>query len=265
MRPKIPRADILKRMRPPFAAHTPQDRKAVVVSLTLAVAVHIGILAGVSDRRADAANRVRPPGVQGLGGGFADDGGTAGLPMSNERNRHRFRVLSELDGKPVFRARITDVFMDEEAYTNEEGIATLAVRPAAKFVAHVERPGYRIVAGDYPNINRDHEHTVILPVQPVPYAKVDSIFIKSCNYCHGAVGRSGLVNLTSYDSTMASTARGDTVVVSFNPEKSLLVTTLTVLMTPAGKPTPHARVTRQLSEFDIATIAEWIREGARRR
>jgi hypothetical protein len=249
----------------PFHARTPKDHRAVVIAVSLAVAVHIALLAMISDRRAEAAAGRRPPNVQGFGGGLADDGGLAGLPMSTQRNRHRFRVLSELDGKPIFRARVTDVFMNEEAYTNEEGIATLAVRPAAKLVAHVERPGYRIVAGDYPNLNLDHEHTVILPVQRVPYAKVDSIFIKSCNYCHGAVGRSGNVDLTNYDRTMVSTVGSDTVVVPFNPEKSLLVTTLTMLMTPDGTPTPHARVTKQVSEFDIATIAQWIREGARRR
>jgi hypothetical protein len=185
--------------------------------------------------------------------------------MSTVRNRHRFRVLSEVDGKPIHRARVTDVFAKEEAYTDEEGVAILAVRPAAKLVAHVERPGYRTLAGDYPNLNRDHEHTVVLAEQRVAYAKVDSIFVQRCNYCHGAVGTSGQVDLTNYDRTMGSTFQNRPVVIAHNPDSSKLVTTLTVLRTPDGKPLPHARVTTQVAELDIATIAQWIREGARRR
>jgi hypothetical protein len=248
----------------PFDARSPKDRRSVVISIVLAVVVHVAILAYISDKRAEAAARARPPAVQGFGVGLAADGGTVGLPMSKDWNRHRFRVLSELDGSPIPNARVTDVFMSTEATADSSGVALLMVRPAAKLVAHIERPGFKMVAGEFPNVNKDHEHTIILPVMPVPYAKVDSIFIKSCNYCHGAVGFSGRVELTTYAKTMASTARGDTIVVPFNPEKSILVTTLMVLTRPDGSPTPHARVTRHLTEFDIATIAQWIREGARR-
>jgi hypothetical protein len=253
-------------MLQPFSARTPKDRKAVVISIVLAVAVHVGLLIMVSEQRAKAtAERKRPPGVQGLGSGLAPDGGQVGMAMTKDWNRHRFRVLSELDGKPIAGARVTDVFMLTITQTGADGIAVLPVRPGAKLVVHIERPGYKMVAGEYPNLNRDHEETVVLPVAPVPYAKVDSIFIRSCNYCHGAVGKSGQVDLTNYDRTMTSLARGDTIVVPFNPEKSLLITTLTVLSGPDGKPFPHARVTSQVTEFDIATIAQWIREGAKRR
>jgi len=249
----------------PFYASRPGDRRAIVIAIVLAVSAHVGLFIMIGERRAEAAARMNPQNVQGLGGGLTDDGGTVGLAMSKDWNRHRFRILSEVDGKPIARARVTDLFMRTEAYSNEEGIATLAVRPAAKLVVHIERPGYKMLAGEYPNLNRDHQETVVLSVAPVPYAKVDSIFIKSCNYCHGAVGRSGQVDLTNYDRTIASFARGDTLVVPFNPDKSLIVTTLTVLSGPDGKPYPHARVTSQLPELDIATIAQWIREGARRR
>lgn len=230
-----------------------------MIAVSLAVAVHVGFIALMGKRSADAHGR-RPPSVEGFG---AREAAVSGLPMSKGRNQHMFRVLDFENSAPLESARVTDVLGDVPTVTGPQGTVVLMPRPGAKLVVQVEKPGYAMHAAQYENFSNDPAtHTVFLDRKPVPYAEVDTIFIGNCNYCHGGFGKTDGVDLTSYDRVMESRTRSGPIVVPFNPDSSRLIRVL-LDSTAAPPRSAHGRLTARPDEFDIATLVEWIREGAR--
>lgn len=230
-----------------------------MIAVSLAVVVHVGILAVLSNRSADARGR-RPPSVEGMGDREAAVGG---LPMSSDRNQHMFRVLDFENSAPLSFVRVTDVLGDRSAITGPQGTVVLMVRPGAKLVVHVEKPGYAMHAEQYENASNNlASHTVFLERQPIPYAVVDTFLIGSCNYCHGAFGTTRGVDLTTYERVMESRTNSGPVVVPFNPDSSRLIRVL-LDSTAAPPRSAHGRRTARPDAFDIEMLAEWIRQGAR--
>lgn len=231
------------------------------MSLTLAVLVHVVALLVVARERA-TRHIVRPPAVEGRGASATT--GTIGLPMTTRRNVHAFRVRDWETGRPIERARVTDVLGGQVEFTEAGGLAVLTPRPAAQLLVHVERPGYAMHAARYGNADSSlRRHDVLLRRADVPYAVIDTIFIQRCTYCHGVFGRTRGVDLTSHDSVRASRVDGHPIVRPPNPDSSRLYRVLVDTVGPAGRPALHRRRTAAVPEFEIELIAEWIRQGAR--
>lgn len=242
----------------PHGLHGP-TRRSTLIAASLAVVAHVGIIALLGKRPADARGRL-PPSVEGMSAGEAMVGG---MPVSKERNQHMFRVLDFENSAPLAFARVTDVLGDLSTVTGPQGTVVLITRPGARLVVQVEKPGYAMHSAQYENNSNDPvTHSVFLDRKPVPYAAVDTIFIGNCNYCHGAFGKTEGIDLTSFDRVMQSRTRSGPIVVPFNPDSSRLIRVL-LDSTAAPPRSAHGRLTARPDAFDIETIVEWIREGAR--
>ncbi|MEA3246402.1 MAG: hypothetical protein U9Q74_09630 [Gemmatimonadota bacterium] len=226
------------------------------MAVLVAIGVHVGLLAWLGERRA-AGRGGRPPAVEGLGAGAA-----GGLPSTSTRNEHRFRVVHWESGLPLAGVRVTDVFGNQVAWTASYGVAALQSRPAARLIVQFEKPGFRMVAREFGNTEPLQSHTIVMEPAPVPYAVVDTIFIQRCNYCHGAVGRTRDVDLTTYARVMASGAPGAPIVRAGKPDSSRIVRILSDSLGPDGSPSLHWRRAARLDAFELETIVAWIRAGA---
>jgi uncharacterized membrane protein len=137
-------------------------------------------------------------------------------------------------------------------------------RPAARLVVRFELPGYRTLETQLNNTEREPAvHEVRLEHEDIPYARVDSIFARRCNYCHGAVGSVESVDLTSYAKLQASRAHGRPVAMALFPDSSALIRVLQSATDSDGRPSLHLRSTTSVTPDEGAVIAEWIRQGAR--
>jgi hypothetical protein len=232
------------------------DRRVTVVAVVIAVVVHIGVLVWAAQRHA-AGRGARPPAVEGLG-----DGAVGGLPATRARNEHRFRVVHWENGLPVPGVRVTDVLSDAVAWTDPRGVSVLMAPPPARLIVRFEKPGFATTARELRNTEPHASHTIVMQPAPVPYATVDTIFNTRCNYCHGAVGRTRDVDLTSYARVMASGPPGMPIVRAGMPDSSRLVRILADSLGPDGKPSLHWRRAARLDGFEMQVIVEWIREGA---
>lgn len=193
-----------------------------------------------------------------------DNQAANGMPMSKVRYTHTFRVIDEETAQPVTWARVTDVLGNTQALSNADGIARLQVHAGARLIVHVEKAGFALSSAQFENAADDPPaRTIILKRQLVAYAVLDTIFIQRCNYCHGAVGTTAGINLTSYDNLIRSTAHGAPLIVPEKPDSSRLYRVLVDSVDAAGKPSAHFRVTRSMSAFDREWIAQWILEGAK--
>ncbi|MDQ8164577.1 MAG: hypothetical protein P3A28_02315 [Gemmatimonadota bacterium] len=236
------------------------SRRAATVSTTLAVAVHVVILVFVARARVESQNAT-PPGISGLG---LVEEVVGGLPASTVRFTHTFRILNEETAQPVAGARVTDVLGNSQTLTSANGVARLQVRAAARLIVHVEKAGFAMFVSQFENIRDNTQpRTVILRRQLVPYTVLDTLFIQRCNYCHGAVGTTQGVNLTTFERVIASTARGGPIIVPDKPDSSRLYRVLVDSMDANGKPSAHFRVTQATSAYDLEWIAQWILEGAK--
>jgi len=242
------------------AAEPKPNRRATTIAVSLAVAVHVVILGLVARARVESQNAT-PPGITGLG--LATEV-VSGMPASKVRFTHTFRVLNEETAQPVTGARVTDVLGDMQTLTSVNGVARLQVRAGARLIVHVEKAGFAMASGQFDNsADSPPSRTIILKRQLVPYAVLDTLFIQRCNYCHGAVGTTAGINLTSYDQLIRSTSYGNPIVVPGKPDSSRLYRVLTDSVDVSGKPSAHFRVTRATSAYDREWIAQWILEGAR--
>ena len=229
----------------------------------LALAVHIAVVSWISIRPSDLSQR--PPGVEGLG--VAKPGATVGgLPATSQRVMHRFEVRDYPEGNPVARARVRSVLDEQLATTDTHGVAVLSVRPAAKFILQVERPGFVLYAAQLENssVGAERRHTILLKRADVPYYVIDTIFMTRCNHCHSAGNASGGVDVSSYDRAMRSQFGSGPIVVPGNPESSLLIQALTDTVPRGGAFQSHIKAVGRFPEFEVETLAEWIREGARK-
>ncbi len=120
-----------------------------------------------------------------------------------------------------------------------------------------------MVAREFANTEPFASHTIVVERAPVPYALVDTIFIQRCTYCHGAVGRTRDVDLTSYTRVMTSGPPGAPIVRAGNPDSSRLVGILRDSMGRDGRPSLHWRRAARIDAFELEALVEWIREGAR--
>ncbi len=91
---------------------------------------------------------------------------------------------------------------------------------------------------------------------PVSYKKVQAIFNKNCILCHSAPAPRAMMNLQSYAGVMKGNDDGS-VITAGHPEKSLLYQ---LISTTGKKQMPPKR---SLSKADIATVASWIKAGAK--
>ncbi len=238
------------------------NRRATVVAVTLAVAAHAAILIFVARARLESQDAV-PPGVSGLGLGPGNQV-AGGMPTSTVRFTHTFRIVDEETARPVTWARVSDVLGGTQTLSSADGIAHLQVRAGARLIVHVEKAGFAMATAQFENSTDDPpSRTIILRHQLVPYAILDTLFIQRCNYCHGAVGTTAGISLTSYDNVIRSTAHGGPIVVPEKPDSSRLLRILEDSVDAAGKPSAHYRVTRTMSAFDREWIAQWILEGAK--
>lgn len=237
-----------------------ESRRVTGVSILIAVALHAGVIALLAAARIRQAGS--PPSVAGMGD--AATGDARGLPATSRRHVHAFRVVDWETGRPIARARVTDVLGEQVVFTQANGVAVLTPRPSARLIVHVERPGYGLDARVHPN--RDHRtqrHAVYLERIQIPYAVIDTLFIQYCNYCHGAVERTATVDLTSYDRVMASRWGDRPIVRPPNPDSSVLYRVLVDTVDRRGDRPIHRRRTAALPEFELELLAEWIRQGAR--
>lgn len=236
-------------------------RRVVIVSVALAVLAHVGFFTWLAFTRQEAATR--PSAVEGFGTSFDT---VSGVPMKRVRNLRAFRVINQENGAPVWRARVSDVLGGGQALTAQDGMALLAVRPAAQLIVQVEKPGFAPFGKRVANARREPPtETLVITPAPVPYAIVDTIFIQRCNYCHGAAGHTRGVDLTMYKRVMTSRAPGSgdrMIVVPFQPDSSLLVRTLRDLYDASGKPTDHATRAQRIDEMELEWIVRWIEQGA---
>ena len=241
---------------PPF---DPVSRRVTVAAVTVALAVHAGLFVWAAQRR-DAGTAAHPPVLEGSGA----EPSAGGMPATRLRLERDFRVVDWEDGRPLGGVRITDALNGDVVYTNEFGSAVLLARPAARLIVQVEKPGFALIAKDIANTDTAASLTTIrLEHADVPYAFVDTIFIQKCNYCHGAVGHVVGVDLTSFEQvTRGATANGP-LVRPHDPDASRLVRVLIDSIGPNGKPSLHRRRTPRLDFYELGTIVEWIREGAR--
>ena len=226
----------------------------------LAVAAHVGVLAWLSTREA-GAGAAHPPAVEGTG-----ETGVGGMPFRDRRNIHLFRVVDkDSDYVRLGGAVVRDLLGERESVTNADGVAVLSVQASAKLVVQVEKPGYAMHAEQLGNTDTTRaSHTIFLERADVPYAIVDTIFIMRCVYCHGGAGKTEGIDLTTYEKVMASRWKAAPIVAAGKPEASALVRVLTDSLGADGKRTAHARVTVRVPEREIAWLAEWVRQGARR-
>lgn len=233
-------------------------RRVTVVAVTLAVILHVAIALALG-RGADGGAR-RPAAVEGFGD---DEAAAGGMNVTRDRNRHAFRVLDWESGKSIARARVTDVLAGTVVFTDGDGLAQLPVRPGAKLVVHVERPGFALHAAPYANTSREPaRHTVRLERAAVPYALVDTIFLQRCIACHGP-GQATGVDLTSHGALMRSRGRFGPLTREYNPDSSRLVRVLVDTVGPDGRRSPHVTGMLPVPDWDVEVLAEWIRQGAR--
>ncbi|HVZ49862.1 MAG TPA: c-type cytochrome domain-containing protein [Gemmatimonadaceae bacterium] len=241
------------------APATPASRRITYVAVAIAVAAHGGLLAWANRRDAAPAAR-RPPAVEGLGAAA----NMGGMPATAARNAHEFSVVDWENGAPVPGVRVTDVLGGAVVTTDSAGRGALMARPGARFVVRFEKPGFATIATPLANTGeRTSRTTVRLEHADVPYALVDTIFIQRCNYCHGAVGHVAGVDLTSYGAVRAGASRFGALVRPHDPDSSRLVRVLVDTLAPDGTSSIHLRRTPRLDAFELATIVEWVREGAR--
>lgn len=234
------------------------NRRIVIVSVTLAVLAHVGLLTAIS--RARSSTPARPPDVEGIGAGMEAAGG---LPAAKARPVTIRVVDADSEDAPVPRAIVRDVLGDQWATTNDVGAARLLVRPVGQLLVRVERPGYAILGERVSNTGYgDDGHTIHVHRAPVPYAIVDTIFIQRCNYCHGATGHVAGLDFTSYARLVSSTGNSGPVLNPGHAAASPLVRVLRDSIGADGERRPHARATMRLPADEIEWIAQWVREGA---
>ncbi|MHB0922988.1 MAG: NapC/NirT family cytochrome c [Bellilinea sp.] len=121
--------------------------------------------------------------------------------------------------------------------------------------AGFDAPGLRVVLADE---LRKFITPTAAPTEPIgtppaenSFASIQSLLGK-CTACHGENGQLGL-DLTSYESLMSGGENGP-VVVPFQPQQSLLVTT-------QQEATPHFG---QFTETELQQIITWIEAGAQK-
>ncbi|MBM4193417.1 MAG: hypothetical protein FJ202_03425 [Gemmatimonadetes bacterium] len=240
----------------PFAVRA--NRRNVVITVTIAVVLHIAAFAWIASVRQARRLAATPPNITGLGGGVS---GTGGLPATGERNVHPFLVLDADSRRPLARAYVLDALSLDEAITNATGEAELGVRPAATFIVQVRKPGYAVHAMQVPNLERENPtRVVLLQPQQVPYASIDSIFLRRCQHCHGS---DDAVNLTSHLGLTTSRFGPWPVVIPFKPDSSLLVRALIDSVPPPGARGPHLKGVGRFRDYEVEMIYEWVRQGAR--
>lgn len=86
------------------------------------------------------------------------------------------------------------------------------------------------------------------------YAPVQAIFTEHCVACHGETNPKAGASLTSYDKVMAAG-----IVKAGDPEGSLIIHALKG--TNGAKQMPFKQA--PLSDADIQTISDWIKDGAK--
>ena len=90
--------------------------------------------------------------------------------------------------------------------------------------------------------------------EDVKYAAVQAIFDKNCMPCHNSTGMDGGLDLSSYESVMAS--RG--AVVKGEPDRSSIIRNI-----KGARPRmPKNRA--PLSEAEVTTVSNWIKAGAKK-
>jgi hypothetical protein len=236
----------------------PRTSRATRIAIVLAVIAHAAGLYAFSRSRAHRTGE--PPAIEGLGGEAA----IGGMPASRERAYHTFRVLDDENGQAVEGVRVTDVVGGAVAYSSFSGRAIITARAAARLVVRFERPGYRTVETQINNTEREPAvQDVRLEHEDIPYARIDSIFARRCNYCHGTVGSVDAMDFTSYAKLQASRAHGRAVAMPFFPDSSALIRVLQSATDSDGRPSLHLRSTTSVTPDEGAVIAEWIRQGAR--
>lgn len=105
------------------------------------------------------------------------------------------------------------------------------------------------------------------PANPAPtspsatggaFAKVEAVFAANCVKCHGGAAPKGGIDLSTYASVMKGGEDG-AVVVAGNPDQSKIV--MALKGAPGVKKMPM--MAAPLSDADIATISNWIKDGAK--
>jgi len=91
--------------------------------------------------------------------------------------------------------------------------------------------------------------------------KVKPIFVANCNRCHGGENHRGGLNIDTLAGLLKGGHDGPVVVVG-HPEESLLIK-LIRHEGPANDPMPMPPKGDKLSDADIATVAAWIKAGAK--
>ncbi len=89
---------------------------------------------------------------------------------------------------------------------------------------------------------------------------VQPIFVRNCTECHGGVKEAGGVSFIYRDKVLGEGESGNRVVVPGDLEKSEMIYRITTdddddIMPPSGDHPP-------LSESDVATLKQWVTEGA---
>lgn len=237
--------------------------RGTVIAVLIALGVHIGVISWITIQPRDMTKA--PPNVTGFAGA-TELAAVGGLPMTTQRVLHRFSVRDDPEGHPIPRARVRSVLDAQEATTDDHGIALLSVRPVAKLLVQVERPGFAMHAAQLENshVGAERRHTILLKRADVPYSIIDTIFMMRCNHCHGNESASGGVNLSTYERAVRSRFGARPIIRPGKPDSSLLIHALNDTVANPGALKAHVKAVGRFPEFEIETLAEWIREGAKK-